>query len=82
MYGNQEIPFIVYEDPSGVLPIQLQAREITDDILSSPVADEADIRASLRRHVADHPGQPEKALLIHMLTVRRSLQYLTPSSGY
>ena len=82
MYGNQEIPFIVHEDPSGVLPIQLQAREIIDDILSSPVADEADIRASLRRHVADHPGQPEKALLIHMLTVRRSLQYLTPSSGY
>ncbi|UKA68491.1 hypothetical protein LFT44_08945 [Arthrobacter sp. FW306-05-C] len=82
MYGNQEIPFTVYEDLSGVLPIQLQAREIIDDILRSPVADEADIRASLRRHAADHPGQPEKALLIHMLTVRRSLQYLTPSSGY
>jgi hypothetical protein len=80
MYGNQEVPSNVSEDPS-TLPIQLQAREIIDEILSSPVPDEADIRASLRRHVANHPGQPEKALLIHMLTVRQSSQDLMSSSG-
>jgi hypothetical protein len=80
MYGNQEIPSDVHEDPS-TLPIQLQAMEIIDEILSSPVPDEADIRASLRRHVANHPGQPEKALLMHMLTVRQSPKNLMSSGG-
>ena len=80
MYGNQAIPSNVYEGPS-TLPIQLQAMEIIDEILSSQVPEEADIRASLRRHVANHPGQPEKALLMHMLTVRRSPQDLMSSSG-
>lgn len=78
MYGNQNIPSDVYEDPS-TLPIQLQAIEIIDEILSSPAPDEADIRASLRRHVANHPGKPEKALLIHMLTVRQSAKDLMSS---
>jgi hypothetical protein len=80
VYGNQEVPSNVYED-SSTLPLQIQAMEIIDEILSSPVPDEADIRASLRRHVANHPGQPEKALLMHMLTVRRSPQDLMSSSG-
>ena len=80
MYGNQEMPSHVYEDPSS-LPIQLQAREIIDEILSSRVPDEADVRASLRQHVANHPGEPEKAFLMHMLTVSRSPQDLMSSSG-
>lgn len=76
MYGNHELPPSAYEDPS-ILPIQLQATEIIDEILSSPVQDEADVRESLRRLVADHPGQPEKALLIHMLNVRRPPRHVT-----
>ncbi|UUL75467.1 GAF domain-containing protein [Pseudarthrobacter sp. Fe7] len=62
MYGNQKIPSDVCEDPS-TSPIQLQAMKIIDEILSSPAPDEAGIRASLRRHVANHPGQPEKRYL-------------------
>ncbi|TQJ33571.1 hypothetical protein FBY36_0786 [Arthrobacter sp. SLBN-122] len=54
-----------------ILPLQLQAMEIIDEILSSAVPGEAGVRESLRRHVADYPGQPEKALLLHMLTVGR-----------
>lgn len=80
MYGLQAIPSNVHEDPSTLL-IQLQAMEIIDEILSSQAPNEADIRASLRRHVTHHPGQPEKALLIHMLTVRRSPQDLMSSGG-
>lgn len=56
------------------LPIQLQAMEIIEEILSSASPGEADVRESLRRHVANHPGQPEKALLMHMLTVRQPCQ--------
>lgn len=73
MYGNQKIPSNVSEG-SSALPIQLQAVEIIGEILNSPVADEADVRACLRRHVANHPGQPEKALLMHMLTVRQPIR--------
>ncbi|WP_200946090.1 hypothetical protein [Arthrobacter sp. Soil764] len=48
--------------------------EIIDEILNDAGPGGADVRESLRRHVANNPGQPEKALLMHMLTVRRSCQ--------
>ena len=31
--------------------------------------EEAEVREKLRWHVANNPGQPEKALLEHLLTV-------------
>lgn len=73
MQGNQRSPSMGCGDVSS-LPIQLQALEIIEEILSSALPDEADVRESLRRQMANHPGQPEKALLMHMLTVRRSYQ--------
>jgi hypothetical protein len=68
MPGSQELPSMGSAD-LYILPLQLQAMEIIDEILSSAVPGEAGVRESLRRHVADYPGQPEKALLLHMLTV-------------
>lgn len=73
MNGNQKLPSMGSGELAS-LAIQLQALEIIDDILSSADPGEAGVRESLNRHVAMHPGQPEKALLMHMLTVRRPFQ--------
>ena len=50
-------------------PLRVQVSAIVDAILSETKADEAHVREKLRRHVAKNPGQPEKALLEHLLSV-------------
>ncbi|WP_427004615.1 hypothetical protein [Pseudarthrobacter sp. H2] len=50
-------------------PLRGQVTEIIDSILAETGPDEAEVRENLRRHVADHPGRPEKALLKHLLNV-------------
>ena len=50
-------------------PLRRQVSAIIDAILSDPKPDEAQVRERLRRHVANNPGQPEKALLGHLLSV-------------
>jgi hypothetical protein len=54
------------------LGLQLQAMEIIDEILSGTEPCEADVRSSLTWHVEHNPGQPQRALLMHMLNLRRS----------
>lgn len=54
------------------LELQLQALEIIEEILSGTAPEEAEARRSLKWHVAHHPGQPQRALLMHMMTLRRS----------
>jgi hypothetical protein len=55
-------------------PLRRQVSAIIDAILSQTNPDDAPVREQLRRHVADNPGQPEKALLNHLLAVSTSLQ--------
>lgn len=50
-------------------PLRMQVIEIIDTILAETGPDEAEVRENLRRHVASHPGRPEKALLKHLLNV-------------
>jgi hypothetical protein len=50
-------------------PLRGQVAEIIDSILAETGPDEAEVRENLRRHVANHPGRPEKALLKHLLNV-------------
>jgi hypothetical protein len=73
MCGNHEMSSILHEEDS-TLPIQLQALEIIDEILSSTVESEAGAREALRRQVENYPGQPQLALLMHMLTIHPSDQ--------
>ncbi|UKA76152.1 phage tail assembly chaperone [Arthrobacter sp. FW306-07-I] len=54
------------------LQIQLQAMEIIDEILSGTDLAEQSARESLRGHVSRWPGQPERALLAHMMTIQRT----------
>lgn len=54
------------------LDLQLQVLEIIDEILSGTAPGETDARNSLRMHVDRNPGQPQRALLMHMLSVERS----------
>jgi hypothetical protein len=42
---------------------------IIDAILAESKPEEAHVRKKLRWHVANNPGQPEKALLSHLLSV-------------
>jgi hypothetical protein len=42
---------------------------IIDAILSDSRPEEAPVREKLRWHLANCPGQPEKALLNHLLSV-------------
>ncbi|MFB0840104.1 hypothetical protein ACETK3_19135 [Arthrobacter sp. E44] len=58
-------------DAECVPQLQLQALEIIDEILSGTDPAEESVRRSLGGHVARWPGQPERALLMHMMTVRR-----------
>lgn len=51
-------------------PLRRQVSAIIDAILSDTKPEEAHVREKLRRHVANNPGQPEKALLGHLLTVK------------
>jgi hypothetical protein len=42
---------------------------IIDEVLAGTDPEEADVRDRLRWHVENNPGQPEKALLEHLLSV-------------
>ena len=59
-------------DDLGALRQQVSA--ILDAILSDTKPEEAQVREDLRRHVANNPGQPEKALLSHLLAVSTEQQ--------
>jgi hypothetical protein len=50
-------------------PLRRQVTAIIDAILSDTTPDEAQVRERLSWHVANNPGQPEKALLGHLLSV-------------
>jgi hypothetical protein len=49
--------------------LRRQVSSIIDAILSDTKPEDAQVRERLRRHVANNPGQPEKALLNHLLSV-------------
>ncbi len=55
-------------DP-GLEPLRRQSTSIIDEVLAGTDPEEADVRDRLRWHVENNPGQPEKALLEHLLTV-------------
>jgi hypothetical protein len=54
------------------LELQLQVLEIIEEILNGTTDCEAGARHSLRWFVSRYPGQPERALLLHMLNIRRT----------
>ncbi|MDN3937586.1 MULTISPECIES: hypothetical protein [unclassified Arthrobacter] len=62
------------EAASELDPLRRQVTDIIDAILSDENPDEALVRERLRQHVADNPGQPEKALLNHLLSVSTTVQ--------
>jgi len=55
-------------DPS-LEPLRRQSRSIIAEVLADTNPDEGQVREQLRWHVENNPGQPEKALLDHLLTV-------------
>ncbi|QDY91623.1 hypothetical protein E7Y32_01950 [Arthrobacter sp. UKPF54-2] len=55
-------------------PLRRQVSAIIDAILSETKPEEALVREQLRRHVANNPGQPEKALLNHLLSISTTVQ--------
>ncbi|KSU78641.1 hypothetical protein GA0061083_0462 [Pseudarthrobacter enclensis] len=71
MSRKPKAPVSISEEVA-LLELQLQALEIIEDILRSNDPAEAEARESLRQQVARSPGQPQRALLVHMLTIRRS----------
>ena len=56
-------------DEQDLDPLRGQVTDIIDAILAETGPEEAEVRDNLRRHVANHPGQPEKALLNHLLNL-------------
>lgn len=46
--------------------LRLQALEIIDSLLDSTQPELDAVRSRLRRHVKEHPGDPEIALLLHL----------------
>lgn len=50
-------------------PLRRQSTSIINEVLAGTDPEEADVRDRLRWHVENNPGQPEKALLEHLLTV-------------
>lgn len=71
MSRNPNAPVSISEEVA-LLELQLQALEIIEDILSCTDPAEAAARESLRQQVARNPGQPQRALLVHMLSIRGS----------
>jgi hypothetical protein len=71
MNGNSQQPGSIREELAH-LELQLQVLEIIDEILNGTEDCEADARNSLRWHVNHNPGQPQRALLMHMLSVQRT----------
>ena len=55
-------------------PLRRQVSAIIEAILAETKPDEALVREQLRWHVANNPGEPEKALLNHLLSVSTSVQ--------
>jgi hypothetical protein len=55
-------------------PLRRQVSAIIDAILLGTKPDGAPVREQLRWHVANNPGQPEKALLDHLLSVSATVQ--------
>jgi hypothetical protein len=49
--------------------LRRQATSIIEEVLASTNPEEAEVREKLQWHVANNPGQPEKALLEHLRTV-------------
>jgi hypothetical protein len=62
------------ETPEDPEPLRRQVSAIIDAILSDDKPEEAAVRDQLRGHVANNPGEPEKALLAHLLSVSSCLQ--------
>jgi hypothetical protein len=50
-------------------PLRRQVSDIIAAILADTKPEEAEVREHLRSHVAENPGQPEKALLNHLLSL-------------
>jgi hypothetical protein len=71
MDGNSNSQVSIPEEVA-LLELQLQALEIIDDVLSGTGGHDAQARESLMGHVARNPGQPQRALLLHMLSIRHS----------
>lgn len=57
------------EVDSDLGPLRSQVTAIIDAILTDTKPEEAQVREKLRWHIANNPGQPEKALLSHLLSV-------------
>ncbi|MFE8885929.1 hypothetical protein ACFYLX_08770 [Pseudarthrobacter enclensis] len=57
---------------TNVHPVQVQALRIIDDVLSDPDPELADVRESLRGHIARNPNRPAPALLLHLMDTRLS----------
>lgn len=51
--------------------LRLQAQQIIDEVLAGVCPSEEGARTLLRHHVEDNPGRPERALLIHLMTIHR-----------
>ncbi|WP_235564033.1 hypothetical protein [Arthrobacter sp. Soil763] len=62
------------ETPEDLEPLRRQVSAIIDAILNDTKPDEAPVREQLRHHVADNPGEPEKALLNHLLAISTAVQ--------
>ena len=50
-------------------PLRRQSTSIINEVLASTNPDDAEAQDKLLWHVANNPGQPERALLDHLLTV-------------
>lgn len=63
--------------------LRAQALELIDDVLADSDPGGEWARRQLRRHVASHPGEPERALLAHLMETRRPArpQHPLPAVG-
>jgi len=62
-------PFRGADQDPDLEPLRRQSTSIIDEVLAGTEPEEAEAREKLRWHVANNPGQPEKALLEHLMTV-------------
>lgn len=65
--SSRTVPAKTREEQHDLEPLRLQVTSIIDEILAETGSADAEVRDRLRRHVAENPGQPEKALLKHLL---------------
>ncbi len=68
-------PFVATEyqaDHTDDAPaVREQALEIIDSVLGRDVSEDSETAARLRAHVANHPEEPERALLEHLMETGR-----------